>query len=243
MGPINLCGPASGGPGDHQHGGYSHDETCLPARPFNLDDERELTSFFGSGIGIASASKHHDENASHDDNCLLGYGCIGLGLDPGDGDKNALSGASSSFQTWCASYFEEPENLGLDTTYATPKRPIYFDPHQRFCPSNPDLPKDGAPAPSPHISCEVISEGDIVSEKDSRICGSQCCGSSGSCSSGASGPCGALLALSLFDSFPRSLFLPFTISLALYCRLLTLDAQTRQRHAESKIAPSHMFPQ
>lgn len=205
MGPINLLGPANGGPADHQHDGYSHDETCLPARSVNIDDEHELTSFFGSSIGIASASKHHDENASHDDNCLLGHGCLGLGLDPGDGEKDTLLGAASSFPAWCPSFPAIPEGSVLDTS-ARAKQLVYFDPHQSFWDANPGLQEDGVPAPSPHISCELMSEGDAISEIDSRLCGSQCCGSSGSCSSGPSGPCGELLALFFFASPLRSSF-------------------------------------
>lgn len=177
--------------GDHNHDGFSHDESCLPPRGGTGFLSSDLFSrlIYGSGPTF----HQHAEYASHDDNCLEGNGCVGLGLAPGVNDR--MDGppiwdlgspmpfdrglASAGFSRRPATM--NPGDMNYDHVY---NRVLGARAMSLYSEDSPSQPRE-----DPHDRLlRDSTEGDVVSgvgSGDDSCDGSQCC--TGPCSPGLCG--------------------------------------------------------
>lgn len=184
---------------DHPRGSASHDDRCIaPSRTF-LQDLSDWTPFYGSG---AAHAIHHDDQTPHDDSCLIGNGCIGLGLNPEQSGKGMPFGLLPTSGL---------DLIGLDQVTPRPDDPMAVEYFQ----SQPaqivaQLPTKAYEADMTLVDAASVSmlsqasasqspatrrqngssPDDAATEADAcSSCDSQCPGSEGACSAGSCAPC------------------------------------------------------
>lgn len=215
MDDLNFLYGSAGVPPRHHHdhpgGTVSHDDRCIaPTRSF-LQDLGDFAQFYGSG---AAPANHHDAYAPHDDSCLIGSGCIGLGLDSGLNAKGAPGGLLPAsgvdlfalhpmLQQPIPTPANFPDTQVADITSRFPSKGI--TPSQTLLDAaSVSLLSQASASQSPEKRHQdILSREDVGSEADAcSSCDSQCPGSEGACSEGACslgtcppcGPCGRHLA-------------------------------------------------
>lgn len=186
MGDLPLFGAALGSYGSHRHeDGLAHEDYCVQARGPRPPDLRKTTQPYHTG---SAQMIYHDLGyRHHDDRCLQGSGCAGLGLAPGSGEQGEDPSAAmglGDFDFLVPLNFDSVFDSGIES------RMPAGDPTSlvNLSEAGPVSPPSQA-SPSPQDQLEFMSDEGAESDGDTIVsCNdSQCPGSEGACSAGTCG--------------------------------------------------------
>lgn len=180
----------------HSGGSASHDDRCIaPSRTF-LENLQDWAPFYGSG---APQAAYHGDQSPHDDSCLIGNGCIGLGLNSDQSGKGMPPGLLPASgldvfglgqamlrqdEPMNAEYFQsQPVETAAQIL---PKADLNF-----LDAASVSMLSQASASQSPATRRpNGSSPDDAATEADAcSSCDSQCPGSEGACSAGSCAPC------------------------------------------------------
>lgn len=168
---------------DHPEGSASHDDRCIaPPRTFSFNSGDWYTFY---GFGATHGIQHGDQTA-HDDSCLVGNGCVGLGLSPDQAEKDMPTDALQP-----ASGVNPMAADVLESQHAEAPRKAYELELDLLGATSASMLSQASVSQSPMARRRNDSfPDDVGTEADAcSSCDSRCPGSEGPCSADSCAPC------------------------------------------------------